>query len=133
MYQNAIIKREEQKQILSLNNQNVNQLFPGFTLGDFTLLYGSQSILSLSSLLCVRAQLPLQLGGLGSRVIFIDGGNSFKLYQIARLAKLHNLNSEKALKKIHISRAFTAYQITSLILEKLKETVTKYKAKLWRH
>lgn len=130
MYQNAIIKREEQKQILSLNNQNVNQLFPGFTQGDFTLLYGSQSILSLSSLLCVRAQLPLQLGGLGSRVIFIDGGNSFKLYQIARLAKLHNLNPEKALKKIHISRAFTAYQITSLILEKLKETVTKYKAKL---
>jgi DNA repair protein RadA len=130
LHQNTIIKRAEQKQVLSLNNQNVNQLFPGFTLGDFALLYGSQSVLSLSSLLCVRAQLPLQLGGLGSRVIFIDGGNSFKLYQIARLARLHNLNPEKLLKKIHVARAFTAYQITSLILEKLKETVNKYKAKL---
>ena len=117
MYQNTIIKSAEQKQVLSLNNQNVNQLFPGFTLGDFALLYGSHSVLSLSSLLCVRAQLPMQLGGLGSRVVFIDGGNSFKLYQIARLARLHNLNPEKILKKIHISRAFTAYQITSLILE----------------
>ena len=130
MYQNTIIKSAEQKQVLSLNNQNVNQLFPGFKLGDFALLYGSHSVLSLSSLLCVRAQLPMQLGGLGSRVVFIDGGNSFKLYQIARLARLHNLNPEKILKKIHIARAFTAYQITSLILEKLKETVNKYKAKI---
>jgi hypothetical protein len=113
-----------------LNTQNVNQLFPGFSIGDFAVLYGSKSVLSLSSLLCVRAQLPPQLGGLGSRVIFVDGGNSFKLYQIARLARLHNLNPEKILKKIHIARAFTAYQITTLILEKLKETVSRYNAKL---
>jgi hypothetical protein len=130
LHQNTIIKTLKQKQLLSLNNQNVNQLFPGFTSGDFAVLYGSQSVLSLSSLLCVRAQLPTQLGGLGSRVVFVDGGNSFKLYQIARLARLHNLNPEKILKKIHIARAFTAYQITSLILEKLKETVNKYNAKL---
>jgi hypothetical protein len=113
-----------------LSTENVNQLFPGFSSGDFAVLYGSKSILSLSSLLCVRAQLPPQLGGLGSRVIFVDGGNSFKLYQIARLARLHNLNPEKILKKIHIARAFTAYQITTLILEKLKETVSRYNAKL---
>jgi DNA repair protein RadA len=113
-----------------LNTQNVNQLFPGFTIGDFAVLHGSKSVLSLSSLLCVRAQLPPQLGGLGSRVIFVDGGNSFKFYQIARLARLHNLNPEKILKKIHIARAFTAYQITTLILEKLKETVSRYNAKL---
>ena len=130
MYQNTIFETTEKNQLLSLNTRNLNQLFPGFTVGDFAVLYGSQSVSSLSSLLCVRAQLPSQLGGLGSRVVFVEGGNSFKLYQIARLARLHNLNPEKILKKIHIARAFTAYQITTLILEKLKETVNKYNVKL---
>lgn len=130
MYQNTILKTVEEKQLLSLNTQQLNQLFPGFTIGDFAVLYGSKSVLSLSSLLCVRAQLPSQLGGLGSKVVFVDGGNSFKLYQIARIAKVYNLNPTKILKKIHIARAFTAYQITTLILEKLKETVRKYNAKL---
>lgn len=130
MYQNTILKTAEGNQLLSLNTQQVNQLFPGFNIGEFAIVYGSKSVLSLSSLLCVRAQLPLQLGGLGSNVVFVDGGNSFKLYQIARIAKIHNLNPTKILKKIHIARAFTAYQITTLILEKLKETVIKYKAKL---
>ena len=130
MYQNTIIKTIEHKQLLSINTYNVNQLFPGFTIGDFAVLHGSQAVLSLSSLLCVRAQLPPQIGGLGSRVVFVDGGNTFKLYQIACLARLHKLDPEKILKKIHIARAFTAYQITTLILEKLKETVNKYNAKL---
>ena len=130
MYQNTILKTAEQGKLLSFNTQNLSQLFPGFTIGDFAVLYGSKSVLSLSSLLCVRAQLPPQLGGLGSSVVFVDGGNSFKLYQTARLARLHNLNPDKILKKIHIARAFTAYQMTSLILEKLKETVSRCDAKL---
>lgn len=110
--------------------RNINQLFPGFNVGDFAVLYGSPSVLSLSSLLCVRAQLPNQLGGLGSDVVFVDGGNTFRLYQVARLAQLHQLNPREVLERIYISRAFTAYQMTALIMEKLKETVKKYDAKL---
>ena len=81
--------------------------------GDFAVLYGSPSVISLSSLLCVRAQLPPQLGGVASNVVFIDGGITFRLYNIARLAQLHQLNPEEVLKKIYISRAFTAYQLTA--------------------
>ena len=114
----------------SLNMPDVDELFPGFTPGDFAVLYGSRSVISLTSLLCIRAQLPAQLGGLGSNVVFIDGGNTFKLYKIARLAQLHHLNPRQALERIFISRAFTAYQLTSLILDKLEETVQKYNAKL---
>jgi hypothetical protein len=110
--------------------RNVNELFPGFATGDFAVLYGSASVLSLSALLCVRAQLPPQLGGLGSDVVFVDGGNTFRLYQVARLAQVHQLDSKKVLERIYISRAFTAYQMTALIIEKLKETVKRYDAKL---
>lgn len=116
--------------LFSLNMQEVDDLFPGFTAGDFAVLHGSKSIDSLISLLCIRAQLPAQLGGLGSNVLFIDGGNNFKLYQVARLAQIHQLDPKKTLDRIIISRAFTAYQLTSLIMDKLNEAITKYNAKV---
>jgi len=130
LYQNTVVKSMASPLLLSLNMRNVNQLFPGFALGDFAVLLGSSSVVSLSSLLCVRAQLPVQLGGLGSNVVFVDGGNTFQLYHVARLARLHGLDPKQTLERIYISRAFTAYQMTALVLEKLRETIRRYDAKL---
>ncbi len=112
-----------------MNIRSVNEIFPGFALGDFAVLQGV-SVSTFSSLLCVKAQLPTQLGGLQSNVIFIDGGNTFRLYQIAELARIHHLSPKKVLDNIYISRAFTAYQATALITNQLKETMQKYNAKL---
>jgi len=128
--QNTLIKTTSSQPLLSLNTRNINRLFPGFAIGDFAVIYGSTSVLSLTSLLCVRAQLPRQLGGLGSNVVFVDGGNTFRLYQVARLAKLYKFDPKQALERIYISRAFTAYQMTALILEKLEETIIHYGSKL---
>ncbi len=130
MTQNTIAKPAMAQPLFSLNMPGVDDLFPGFLPGDFAVLYGSPSVISLTSLLCVRAQLPAQLGGLGSNVIFIDGGNTFRLYNIARLAQLHQLDPRQVLERVFISRAFTAYQLTSLIMEKLEETIKTYNAKL---
>lgn len=132
MTQNILLKPNVNvnKTLFSLNMQGVDELFPGFATGDFAVLYGSQSVDSLISLLCIRAQLPVQLGGLGSNVVFIDGGNNFKLYQVTRLAQVHQMDPKKTLDRIYISRAFTAYQLTSLIMDKLSETITKYNAKI---
>lgn len=115
---------------LTFNMASVDEVFPGFMQGDFAVLYGSPSVISLSSLLCVRAQLPTQLGGLGTDVVFVDGGITFRLYSIARLAQLHHLNPEGVLEHIFISRAFTAYQLASLIMERLDETVKSYNARV---
>lgn len=130
MTQNLMAKPVMAQPLFSLNMPGVDELFPGFAPSDFAVLYGSPSVISLTSLLCIRAQLPAQLGGLGSNVVFVDGGNTFRLYKIARLAQLHQLNPREVLERIFISRAFTAYQLTSLILDKLEETVKKYNAKL---
>jgi hypothetical protein len=130
MAQEKLVKSALAQPLFSLNMPVVDELFPGFAPGDFAVLHGSPSVISLTSLLCVRAQLPPQLGGLGSTVVFIDGGNTFRLYNIARLAQLHHLNPTETLKRIFISRAFTAHQLTSLIMEKLEETVKTYNAKL---
>lgn len=118
------------QQRLTLNMPQVDTLFPGFIPGDFAILQGSPSVISLASLLCVRAQLPTQIGGLASKVVFIDGGNKFRLYKIARLSQLHQMDPKQVLERIYISRAFTAYQLTSLLMEKLEETVKKYNAKV---
>jgi hypothetical protein len=47
--------------VFPLSIAGVKEVFPGFALGDFAVLQGS-SVLSLASLLCVKAQLPPQLG-----------------------------------------------------------------------
>lgn len=130
MSQNMLVKPTPSQNLLSLNMRNIDQLFPGFAAGDFALIYGSHAVLSLSSLLCIRAQLPPQLGGLGSNVIFIDGANTFRLYHVTRLARLHQIDPKQALDRIYISRAFTAYQMASLILQKLEDAVKAYSAKL---
>lgn len=124
-----MVKPAMAQQLFCLNMPGVDELFPGFAPGDFAMLYGSPSVISLTSLLCIRAQLPEQLGGLGSNVVFIDGGNTFRLYNITRLAQLHQLDSRQVLERIFISRAFTAYQLESLIFDKLEETIKRYSAK----
>ncbi len=125
-----LVKTATPQTLFSLNMRNITELFPGFAPGDFAVVYGSPSVVSLASLLCVKAQLPTQLGGLSSNVVFIDGGNTFRLYQVARLAQIHQLEPKQALDRIYISRAFTVYQMTSLIMEHLKEAVERFKAKL---
>ena len=116
--------------LFPLKMPNVDELFPGFAVGDFALIHGSPSVQSLISRLCIKAQLPTQLGGLSSNVVFIDGGNSFNLCQVARLAQLEQLDPQQTRSRIHISRAFTAYQLTSLIMEHLQEEVERVQAKL---
>lgn len=138
MTQNLLIKpttitTTQQQQCparLTLNMPDVDQLFPGFKPGDFAVLHGSTSLISLAARICVRAQIPAQLGGLASNVVFIDGGNTFRLYKTARLAQLHGLDPRKVLEHIFISRAFTAYQLTTLIMEKLEATIKKYNTKI---
>lgn len=115
---------------LSFNIENIDGLFPGFTLGSFAVLQGSATALPLSLYLCIRAQLPYQLGGLETNVVFVDGGNTFRLYDVSFIAQLHELDPTKVLERIFISRAFTAYQMTSLILDKLQYAVEKYNSKL---
>jgi hypothetical protein len=121
---------QQQQPLFSLNMRNITELFPGFSPGDFAVIYGSPSVLSLTSLLCIRAQLPAQLGGLSSSVVFIDGGNTFRLYHISRLAQVHHMDPRQVLNRIYLSRAFTAYQMTTLIMEHLKDAVERYNAKI---
>ncbi len=130
MSSRTVVKSFPSQFRLSFNMENLDVLFPGFALGDFAVFHGSSTVLSLSLLLCVRAQLPFQLGGLETDVVFVDGGNTFRLYDVSYVAQLHELDPREVLKRIFISRAFTAHQMTSLVFDRLRDAVEKYNSKL---
>ncbi len=99
-----------------------------FRPGQFTVLHGSASH-DLSLFLCVRALLPEPLGP-DSDVVFLDGGNIFDPYTIARYAIQHEIERSSVLRRVHISRAFTFHQLHSLATETLQSVIEKFEAGL---
>jgi len=130
MMQNVMVKPQAAQQRFAFNTPEADELFPGFTQGEFAVIYGSPSVTSLASLLCVRAQLPTQLGGLGSNVIFIDCANTFASDSVARFAQQNHLNPAAVRQRIFNFGAFTAYQLTSLVMDKLEEKIKNSNVKL---
>jgi Rad51 len=96
--------------------------------GQLVTLQGEASN-ALSHLFCVRAVHPLP-PGLNSDVVFVDGGNTFDSYTVSKHASSLELDKEKMKLRIHLSRAFTHHQLSSLITEKLAPAVDKCNARL---
>ena len=130
MMQNVMVKPQAAQQRFTFNTPEVDDLFPGFTPGEFAVIHGSASLTSFTSMLCVRAQLPTQLGGLSGNVIYIDCANTFSAESINRIAQLNHINQATARQRILNFSAFTAYQLKSLVMDKLEEKITSVNAKL---
>jgi hypothetical protein len=60
-----------------------------------------------------------------SDTLFIDGGCSVNPYNIARYAQKYELSENEVLNHVHISRAFTVYQLNSLIHDHLEDMINK--------
>jgi len=104
---------------LRIGFQEVDEAFEGLKAGEFSVVHGNLAHM-VSMLLSVRAQLSVLDGGLNSPVIFVDGGNSFNPYLVADIARSYGLDARSVLENIYVSRAFTAYQLSSLILSELE-------------
>ena len=74
---------------------------------------------SLLHQMCVRA-----VSEFDEEVVWIDGGNAVDPYAISSLCKRLRLDKREVLSSVNVSRAFTAYQLVSLIDEKLEEQVS---------
>jgi len=97
---------------------------------DLVVLYGSRHTLKLSHFLAVRAQLPLHEYGLNSNVLFIDAGCSFNSHEVSSLTQTSKLLPRDALEGIRLSRAFTVYQLSSLIYGWLPDAIRDHDARL---
>ncbi|UCE81388.1 MAG: hypothetical protein JSV94_02950 [Methanobacteriota archaeon] len=69
-------------------------------------------------ILCVRA-----LAEFEEEVVWIDGGNAIDPYILSALCKRHGLDRHEVLSMVNIARAFTAYQLASLVDGLLHEKV----------
>ena len=119
-----------QKLHLSFGFREIDDIFPGLETGSFSVLFGHPVCNLVSFVLCVRSQLPVKKGGLSSSVLFNDGGNCFDPYAISSIARDYKLDPTSVLSRIYISRAFTAYQLASLILQKSERALRKYRSKI---
>jgi hypothetical protein len=58
-------------------------------------------------------------------VIVLDGANRFDPYAVSSFARKESISPESLLKRIRIARAFTCYQMATLMGEKLKSAVAQ--------
>jgi hypothetical protein len=118
------------KQALPFGIKNIDQVFQGAKPGNFTVLYDHPICKNLIFRLCVRCQLPEEKGGLDSSAIYVDGGNSFNPYDISTIAREYGADPKSTLERVFISRAFTAYQLSAIVLETLEDALKRYRSKL---
>jgi len=77
-------------------------------------------LFDLTHLICVNA-----VATLDRDVIWIDGGNSVNPYEIGRICRRYGQDRNEVLDSIRVARAFTAYQLVSLIDERLEKELAR--------
>ncbi len=107
------------ERILKTSILQIDDLTGGFRSSQVTLLDSDSSYAtSLLYMLCIRA-----ISQFDEEVVWIDGGNDIDPYAIGALCKRLRLDKREILSRVNVSRAFTAYQLVTLIDEKLEEQV----------
>ncbi|MDR2707410.1 MAG: hypothetical protein LBB87_01510 [Nitrososphaerota archaeon] len=114
---------------LTFNIPDIDALLPALKEGDFAILYGSQTVTSLLSQLCIRAHLSTEQGGVNSKTIFIDATKNSTLSNISQTAELQ-LDSQEIPKQIQSFRVYTAYKLHSLIIDQLEQIMETTNVKL---
>lgn len=77
-------------------------------------------LFDLTHILCVNG-----VSTLNKDVVWVDGGNSVNPYEIGRICRRFGLDRTEVLDSIKVARAFTAYQLVSLIDERLEREVER--------
>lgn len=115
---------------LSFGVPSLDDAIGGFKPHDLAVLYGSRHAVKLSHMLAARVQLPFHKYGLNSSVLLVDAGCSFDPHSVSSFAQLQGLVPKDVLERIYVSRAFTVYQLLSLIYDWLPGAMEEYDARL---
>lgn len=109
------------ERVLTTSIPQLDSLIGGFRASEVSLLDSDDAYLSsLLHLLCVRA---VEL--FDEEVVWVDGGNEVNPYAMSSLCRRLGLDRKDVLSRVNVSRAFTAYQLVTLIEDKLDEQVRK--------
>jgi ATP-dependent helicase YprA (DUF1998 family) len=61
----------------------------------------------------------------GQDVVWVDGGHSVNPYQLSGICRRFRMNVTNTLQQVNVSRAFTAYQLSTLIEEMAEDEVRR--------
>jgi len=100
----------------------LDTLLGGFKAGDVTFIDGdSDLIATIPNQVCVHT-----FRTFASDTIYVDGGLCANPYTIAQYARWMELDQNEVLNHIHISRAFTVYQLSTLLNTMLEPAIKRY-------
>ena len=103
--------------------KEIDTLTGGFKRGEITYIDGDSSLISkIPDQICVNTYRTFH-----SDVIYIDAGMSVDPYIIAQYARKIEVSQREVLEHVHISRAFTVYQLATLIQDMLEQAIKRYK------
>lgn len=101
----------------------LDKLLGGFKTGETVYIDGDSNLISkIPNQLCVNTYRTFE-----KDIIYIDGGMCADPYKIAKYARKMETDQRKTLEHVHISRAFTVYQLSTLIQDMLESTIKRYK------
>ena len=107
--------------ILRTGITELDIILGGFHAGHITLIDGNSSLIAdLPNQLCVQTYQTFH-----SPSLYIDGGMGADPYRIAHHARIHQLDAYDVLSSVSIARAFTLYQLSSIIHDTLEPTITQ--------
>lgn len=99
----------------------LDRFLGGFESSKLALLHGSDAFMfDFVYTLCARAVIDL-----GANVVYVDGGNEMNPYKLSNLCKRYRADKRMVLSKINVARAFTAYQMVTIIDNELEKTVNE--------
>jgi len=102
--------------------KELDNLTGGFKRGEITYIDGDSSLISkIPDQICVNTYRTFH-----SDSIYIDAGICADPYRIAQYARKIEVNQRESLEHIHLSRAFTLYQLTTLIQDMLEQAIKRY-------
>jgi len=101
----------------------LDRLQGGFKAGEITFLDGNSKLISeMPNQICVNTYRTFR-----SDTIYIDGGMCANPYRIARYARIMEIDQRQTLEHVQISRAFTVYQFSTLLQDKLEPLIKKHR------
>lgn len=125
----TLFQKASQLSKITLDIKEIDSVLNFLTLNQKVCISGMHTQ-KLIERLCVRAQLPHRYGGLETKVLLIDGGNSSDIYQCIDFAQQYGLDVKKTLEGIITIRAFTVYQLANTILNETQDIIRKYGIKI---
>jgi hypothetical protein len=100
----------------------IDELLGGFKAGELTLIDGNSDLIrNLPTQICVNTYHTFH-----SDTVYIDGGMCADPYRLACYARQMELDQRELLEHVRISRAFTVYQLSTLIQELLEPLIQQY-------